>query len=53
MPVSVTKSRANIPVFGSRVMSQMPSMSRQSIRVGVNGGKKSRKPNSKTRKKRI
>jgi hypothetical protein len=35
-------------VMGSR----MPSMG-QSIRVGVNGGKKSRKPNSKTRKKRM
>lgn len=53
MPTPVVKSRANIPVFGSRVMSQMPSTSRQSIRVGVNGGKKSRKPSSKTRKKRI
>lgn len=53
MPMPVVKSRANIPVFGSRVMSQMPSMSRQSIRVGVNGGKKSRKSSSKTRKKRI
>lgn len=57
----VTKSRTKVPAFGSRVMSQkpfamgsqMPSMSRQSIRVGVNGGKKSGKPSSKTRKKRI
>jgi len=55
MPTPVTKSQKPF-VMGSRtpfVMgSRMPSMSR-SIRVGVNGGKKSRKPSSKTRKKRI